>query len=53
MISAMEKAKLVYILKLEYCGQYDNLVTKLDLGLNHIVWKWCEPTDPRANLFAK
>jgi hypothetical protein len=23
---------------------------ELDLGLNHVVRKWSEPTDPRANL---
>lgn len=23
---------------------------ELDLGLNHVVRKWSEPTDPRANM---
>jgi splicing factor 3B subunit 3 len=26
---------------------------ELDLGLNHVVRKWSEPTDPRANLLVQ
>lgn len=26
---------------------------ELDLGLNHVVRKWSEPTDPRANMLVQ
>ncbi|KAF5357416.1 hypothetical protein D9758_005852 [Tetrapyrgos nigripes] len=36
----------------EACKNAEKMLTyyELDLGLNHVVRKWSEPTDPRANL---
>lgn len=39
------------MLTLSPCGLHQMLTYyELDLGLNHVVRRWSEPTDPRANL---
>lgn len=51
----MCKVTLSFIPSYTSSDVFSKLLTfyELDLGLNHVVRKWSEPTDPRANLLVQ
>lgn len=46
---------MIAVVYIQYHADFLKMLTfyELDLGLNHVVRKWSEPTDPRANLLVQ